>query len=308
MSRYSFGLRHNHAPRHHDPVRRKSSRPARAAAVGTSRAPSTGAPLDTDGQFVTMEGCFNFRDIGGYRATTGRLVRRGTIYRADALHRLTATGRAGLTQLGIATILDLRTADEVAAGPWQPPPQWPGRWRHLPLREATPDWSGLTADQAADPELAIAHYTETLRRGGPALVAVFSALCQPGALPAVFHCAAGKDRTGIVAALLLRLLGVDSQIVTADYALSDLATARWEASVAAGTPDDTQTAWAYVPPAMLTADKAIMSGFLDRIDAEYGSVDTLLLGHGLAPAAITRLRHALLTDDPERQLKNPVRA
>lgn len=74
-----------------------------------------------------------------------------------------------------------------------------------------------------------------------------------------------------MAALLLRLLGVDREAVAADYALSDLATARWEASVAAGVPDDTQTAWAFVPPAMLVADRDIMIRFLNWLDAEYGS-------------------------------------
>lgn len=275
----------------------KPSRPAKAA--GTSPAPSSGLPVDADGRFLTLDGCFNFRDLGGYPTIDGQLVRRGTVYRADALHRLSTAGRAGLAQLGIAAVIDLRTPAEVSDRSWQPAPQWPGRWRHLPLREATPNWGGLTTEQAADPNLAIQHYIETVREGGSALVAIFTALAEPDALPAVFHCAAGKDRTGIVAALLLRLLGVDSKIVAADYALSDLATARWEASVAAGTPDDTQTAWAYVPPAMLTADEAIMGGFLDWIDTEHGSVDFLLRRHGLDPAVITGLHHALLTDEPE---------
>lgn len=246
---------------------------------------------DVAARFVELEGCFNVRDLGGYPTADGRAVRHGQIYRADALHRLTATGRAGLATLGINTVIDLRTAAEVTHHSWQPEPPWPGRWQHIPLRAATPDWSGITATQAADPDLAVAHYRETVQQGGPALAAVFAALAAPGATPAIFHCAAGKDRTGIVAALLLRLLDVDRQVVSEDYALSDVATSRWEASVAAGTPDDTQTAWAFVPPAMLVADRNNMIRFLDWVDAEHGSTDTLLRGHGLDPAAITHLRH-----------------
>ncbi len=254
---------------------------------------------DVAARFVELEGCFNVRDLGGYPTADGREVRRGQIYRADALHRLTAAGRDGLARLGINTVIDLRTANEVTHRSWQPEPPWPGRWRHIPLRAATPDWSGLTSAQAADPDLAVAHYRDTVQMGGKALAAVFAAFAAPQATPTIFHCAAGKDRTGIVAALLLRLLGVDQQVVAADYALSEAATARWEASVAAGIPDDTQTAWAFVPPAMLVTDPDIMIRFLDWVDAEHGSTDNLLRRDGLDPAAITHLRHTLITSGPE---------
>lgn len=253
---------------------------------------------DVGARFVEMEGCFNVRDLGGYPTADGREVRRGQIYRADALHRLTAAGRDRLATLEINTVIDLRTADEVTHRSWQPEPQWPGRRHHIRLRAATPNWSGLTTKQAADPDLAVAHYRDTVQQGGPALAAVFAVLAAPRATPTIFHCAAGKDRTGIVAALLLRLLGVDQQVVAADYALSDVATARWEASVAAGTADDTQTAWAFVPPAMLVADPDIMFRFLDWVDVEHGSTDNLLRRQGLDPAAITHLRHTLISSGP----------
>lgn len=256
------------------------------------------ADADVADRFVALDGCFNVRDLGGYPTADGRAVRRGRIYRADALHRLTAPGRAAFAILGINTVIDLRTAAEVADRSGQPQRPWPGRWEHISLRAATPNWDGLTPTEAADPDLAVTHYRETVQQGGPALAAVFAALAAPRAMPAIFHCAAGKDRTGIVAALLLRLLGVDRQIVATDYALSDVATAQWEASVAAGKPDDTQTAWAFVPPAMLVADPDIMIRFLDWVDAEHGSTDTLLRRNGLDPAAITHLRHTLVTTGP----------
>lgn len=74
---------------------------------------------------------------------------------------------------------------------------------------------------------------------------------------------------------------------------------RWKASVATGTPDDTQTSWAFVPRAMLVADADIMLPFLDWVDAKYGSAAELLRQHGLDPAVITNLRHTLITTDAE---------
>jgi len=119
---------------------------------------------DTDARFVELDGCFNFRDLGGYVTADGRQVRRRMIYRADALHRLTVTGRDGLTKLDIRTVIDLRTPTEVTQRAWQAPSTWTGRWHHLPLRPATPDWSGLTTEQAANHNLAVEHYRETVQQ------------------------------------------------------------------------------------------------------------------------------------------------
>jgi len=118
---------------------------------------------DVADRFVKLGGCFNVRDLGGYPAADGRVVRRGRIYRADALDRLTAAGRAGLAALGINTVIDLRQPRS-----WQPEPPWPGRRQHIPLRAATPNWDGLTTTEAADPDLAVAHYRDTVQQGGPA--------------------------------------------------------------------------------------------------------------------------------------------
>jgi len=110
----------------------------------------------------------------------------------------------------------------------------------------------------------------------------------------VFHCAAGKDRTGIIAGLVLALLGVAADAVADDYALSEVATQRWEASIAAGGRDDTQTAWGYVPPAMLVADRRTMMRFLSGIEATSGSIERFVTSIGVADTNINRLRRTLL--------------
>jgi protein-tyrosine phosphatase len=251
-----------------------------------------------DGQrdrFVLLDGCFNFRDLGGYPARRGRTVRRGRVYRSDALHRLTERGTQTFATLGIATVIDLRTPAETARRAWQPPPGWAGSWMHVPLRPAVPDWTAYSTAQLEASGFAALHYLETAERGRAALRTVIETLAEPARLPAVFHCAAGKDRTGIVAALILTLLGVPAELIADDYALSEIATQRWEASIAAGAHDDTQTSWAYVPPAMLTADRRTMTAFLARFTLAYGTPDRFAAATGIARITLRRLRDNLLT-------------
>ncbi|SER06984.1 tyrosine-protein phosphatase [Microlunatus flavus] len=252
------------------------------------------APVGDVTPFLDLDGCFNFRDLGGHRTEDGREVVHGRLYRADALHRLTPAGRTAYERLRIVTVIDLRTADEVNRQRWAPSAHWAGRWLHRPLRTAVPDWTSISPSRAADPALAVEHYQETVLAGARILADVVAELADPRALPAVFHCAAGKDRTGIVAAFLLRLLGVSIADVAEDYALSEQATARWEGSVAAGLEDDTQTSWSFVPAALMTADPWVMRALLEWVEAAHGTVAELLHQNGLTPNVPALLRHQLL--------------
>jgi protein-tyrosine phosphatase len=261
---------------------------------GTGRA-------DVSERFVSLDGCFNFRDLGGYPAAGGRTVRRGLVYRSDALHRLSARGTDAFRALTIATAIDLRAPAELARHAWQPPPEWPGQLLRVPLRQAIPDWASYPGGQLDDPGFAAQHYVETTERGHAAIRKVVETLADPSRLPAVFHCAAGKDRTGIIAALTLALLGVPAERIADDYALSDIATQRWEASIAAGTPDDTQTSWAYVPPAMLTAERSTMTAFLRQLMMIHGTPDRFAATIGITSQALRGLRENLLA--PGHQLR-----
>lgn len=245
-------------------------------------------------RFLDIDGLFNFRDLGGYRTEDGRSVTWGRLYRSDGLHRLTERGVTAFLALGAATVLDLRTAVELAERTWTPPADWPGRLLHLPLLRDVPDWSALPPQDSARADFAVDHYREIAVEGAAGLRAAVEALAAPDALPAVFHCAAGKDRTGVLAALVLRLLGVPAEDVADDYALSETATARWQASVASGSEDDTRAQWSHVPPSMLTADRATMLAFLRAIDAEHGSPARFAAHLGLTADTLDRLRAALL--------------
>jgi protein-tyrosine phosphatase len=168
-----------------------------------------------------VEGAVNFRDLGGLPAAGGRL-RSGRLYRAGMTHHI---GPAGLRLLAgryrLRTVIDLRTADELAAGlaPWSeagityhhvPVLVGPGATnaaalqRAAALRSGAVDWAGLYAGMLDD--------------GAPAFRRVFATLARSDALPAVVHCAGGRDRTGVVAALVLAALGVEDGAIAADYA------------------------------------------------------------------------------------------
>lgn len=95
----------------------------------------------TCGRFVTLDRCFNFRDLGGYPASASRTVRRRLVYRSDALHQLTARGTEAFLALKIATVIDLRTPAELSQHVWTPPSDWPGRLLHIPLLSTIPDWT-----------------------------------------------------------------------------------------------------------------------------------------------------------------------
>jgi protein-tyrosine phosphatase len=158
----------------------------------------------------------------------------------------------------------------------------------------TPDWTSEDPAKLEAITFAADHYLEITTAGAAALRAGIEALARPGGLPAVFYCAAGKDRTGVLAALVLRLLGVRISDIADDYTLSAVATARWERAVRAGRPNDTQAAWPYMPPTIRRSDRQTMLTFLRNIDRDHGSVTNLAEHLGIAPDTVTRLRSALL--------------
>src|SRR4029077_19534135 len=152
---------------------------------------------------VDLEGCLNFRDLGGYPTADGRRVRWRLVYRSDALHHLTAADVARLRdELGIDTVVDLRSTGEITADGHGALAATPLRFHHLPLFDGqlarAEGWGAV--DTLAD------RYTLLAEFARRPIARVIDVLAEaPG--PAVYHCAAGKDRTGVVSAVLLGILG-----------------------------------------------------------------------------------------------------
>ena len=241
---------------------------------------------------VALEGLCNFRDLGGYATVDGGTVRRGRLYRSDALHRMTAADVDAVCGLRIATVFDLRAPDEVAHVGTGLIDDLGAQYRNLPTRPVV-----LTA--VADdgpPESAAEHYFGYLSEGRTCFGGVVETLADAESLPAVFFCNAGKDRTGAVAAMVLGLLGVDDDTVAADYARTEEVLAVIGAATSRDYPTDVK-AWRSLSPDMRTARAETMLEFLQLVRERVGGWREYVLSLGVDPTAITAMQTNLVSQD-----------
>jgi protein-tyrosine phosphatase len=181
----------------------------------------TAPPGEIDPQALRrldLEGPVNFRDLGGYAAADGRTVRRRHLFRSDALHRLTAADVERVHALGVTTVIDFRTTHELESSGWGGIELLDAQHLHLPTFDTT---RPLLEDEEILRTLATAPdaYVSMLRNGAPAYAEALRHVAASED-PVVFFCAAGKDRTGVFAALVLALVGVSDDDIVADYALT----------------------------------------------------------------------------------------
>jgi protein-tyrosine phosphatase len=235
---------------------------------------------------IPLEGCLNFRDLGGYAGEGGRKIRHGQIYRADDLSRLSAADIARLEELGISLVVDLRSAEELGRAP-NPLCGRPGfTYHHVPLLDgvnSSPD--GLPEIQSL-PEM----YKSLLPKAGPQIRGVFQALCRREGRGAVFHCTAGKDRTGVIAALVMKLCGVADGDIIADYALSY---EKMKPLIREMTRKARRNG-IDIPEYLLRSDPVFMEEFLGFLAQTYTGAESYLRGQGLSPEDLAALRDSLL--------------
>lgn len=221
---------------------------------------------------------------GGKEAGAAETVRWGTLLRSDALHRLDDSGRAALSALGLRTVIDLRTDDEVRAAP-SALDDAGVRTYHVPLFDAA-------AIGRLPPELA-AVYRYMIDDCGAAIASAIGRLCRDGALPGLVHCTAGKDRTGLVVALVLEVIGVPDEVIAADYALSD---AYLDASTARAISRIRALSGVgrWLDLGALGASPQVIHDALARVRSRSGSVSDYLIGNGLTVRDLGNLRTALV--------------
>jgi len=244
--------------------------------------------LAAHSRLLPLEGGQNFRDLGGYRTTDGRTVRWGVLFRSGAMDRLTAADFAYLDRIGIRTVCDFRsTAERTSA-----PVHWAAaRTPTIFADDYTLDTAGLDFRAAAGwnagqaREAIAASYPRLLERFNGQYRRLFRELLA-GDAPLAFNCSAGKDRTGVAAALVLTALGVPRKTVIADYLLSN----RYFDPRKAMVPGDPATqAWSHLPPDVVQAFMGVDRSYIDAvfrvIDAHPGGAigylrDRLGLGNG----------------------------
>jgi len=241
---------------------------------------------------LAFDGCVNFRDLGGYRTTDGHQIGWRRLFRADGLHKLSSDDERRLTDLGVATVIDLRTVDEAAQRGRFPVERVPVRYVDLPLTDVLPANEELPSWKEAS--YVAARYSEMVSKGAPALTGAFEALASDGALPAIFHCSAGKDRTGVLSALILAFLGVPDETIVEDYALSAAAMGHLLERLKAEYPDSVDEVQRYAP-AILQVLPGSMEEFLASLRAEYGTYPALADHLGVT-GAVDRLRETVLVE------------
>jgi protein-tyrosine phosphatase len=242
--------------------------------------------VSTD-RIITLEGAVNFRDLGGYRTTDGQRTRWRVLFRADGLSELTETDLDAVRQLGIRTVVDLRSSYEVEQGRFNLDAH-PVAFFHFPFIDALPD----VEEWDRRPGLLGSQYKEMLDDAGPQIIGALEVLAAPEARPAVFHCTAGKDRTGLLSAIVLSLLGVDEETVVADYALSGDAMERLRAKLILKYPDGRDVI-ADIDE-VFSADPANMVGLFEHLRARYGSIAGYATHIGVSDDVLARLRAGLL--------------
>jgi len=246
--------------------------------------------VDALERLVPLGGAFNFRDLGGYPAGNGGVTRRRRLFRSDGLHRLTDADMDILRDIGLTTIIDLRTPGEV---------EHTGRgllgdevigYHHLAVVQRG-GGEAVGAPAPAGDDLA-ERYLWYLDTGRHALVEALALVADPANHPLVFHCTAGKDRTGVLAALVLDILGVDREVIVADYVIT---ADRLELVLDRIRTDPTYSAgMSKVPASRFTVEAGTMERFLDELHAAYGGARSWALGAGVSPTDLDRMRRVLL--------------
>lgn len=240
---------------------------------------------------ITLAGVCNLRDLGGYTVADGGSTGWGRVLRSDSLHDLHNEDIARLAAAGLTEVVDLRDASEIARQPNPFHGHGSVRYTHIPLFEHLDLRSQLARMEGID-DILLAFYCEVLLERQAALSAALTAIAnaEPGAV--LFHCTVGKDRTGVLAALLLAAVGASVDDIVDDYALT---TGRID-----GIRQDMLVKFAEdglvdidkkTLMSLFSSDPATMRGMLDFLDSRFGGIEAYL--------------HVL---DPERTLRKKLRA
>ena len=244
-------------------------------------------------RLIGLEAVHNFRDLGGYPTASGRSTKWRTLFRSDGLYRLRgADDMSRVRQLGLKSVIDLRTEREQRDQGIFPTDDIEVSFHHLSIVDAT--WSDTKTPEFDDEvEFLVWGYRDMLEIGSSRFADAMHVLAQTDSMPAVFHCAAGKDRTGVLAALLLSSLGVDDAHICADYGLTQDAMQRTIAWSKVHRPELAER-YANIPKAYLAADPRAMQIVLTELAQQHGSVRNYVREIGVADATVEALGDLLL--------------
>jgi protein-tyrosine phosphatase len=241
---------------------------------------------------VEFTNVFNFRDMGGYPTEDGRTLRWGRLYRSDDLSRLRVDEHDRFAALRLRTVIDLRRSIEVNQT-GRIPTMNGISYHHIHLPH--PFW---TQPDFTDTEERVNYlrdrYRELTDQAGAEIAQTLGLIADESTAPLVFHCVAGKDRTGVIAALVLALLGVADHDIADDYHLSEAAE---PASWAYHTRDRIDLR-PYRWQRITVSPRVGILNLFDDLRSKYGSVGDYVAAIGVTPAQVASMRSHLLEPGP----------
>ncbi len=243
-------------------------------------------------RLIDLEGCLNFRDLGGYPTTDGRTLEWRRIYRSDGLHRLSAPDVVRLRDdLGLTDLIDLRSSAELSLDGRGPLEDEPMVFHHVPLFDGDRPSSFSPEVMRRMEEMTLADRYFGLAEVAKESIGRVVTILADAKGGVVYHCAAGKDRTGVISAILLSALRVPDELIVADYALTqqnlDAIIERLQAS------QGYKTMFEALPPDTLHAEPETMISLLAKLNERYGSAASYLESAGVSPKVLKRLRAKL---------------
>ena len=248
---------------------------------------------------IVLDGTANFRDIGGYPTNGHKRVKWRKIFRSGNLASLTENDHKILQEIGIQSVCDFRSAEEIARQPNHLPEQASLQVLHLPIVNKTMEpTEAVTRIMKGDiawftPDFMLKSYIEKIEAFHDIWHLFFKYVCQRSYRPLLFHCTAGKDRTGVGAALILLCLGVSEKWVIHDHALSNIYNAKQTQNIQdnlrkIGVDPDKLTDY-------LTAPKSAIVAVIEHINKKYGSArDYLIQKANVNAAWIENLEEEML--------------
>lgn len=229
---------------------------------------------------LSFSGTKNFRDLGGYQTSDGKLVRWGALYRSGSLHKLTDTDLKRLSDLALEWVVDFRSPREKEREPDRLPAHWAARLVEIPILDSSTRIYQSSREEIVriikdiDPFQSLTTTNRELATCFTAEMRKFiDVILSSNGRPVLFHCTAGKDRTGFAAAILLRILGVPQEVVMQDYLLTNkyfYGAHRWHLLLL--------RLWkgrqiAEVASGMMRADPSYLGAAFQTIDQNHGSFE-----------------------------------
>ena len=260
---------------------------------------------------IELEGTTNTRDIGGYSTADSRQVRMGQIIRSENLSRLTDDDFRRLEAIGIRTVIDLRSDEEHEDKPTVWRGDQPPRFYHFPIGDTDNEWfrsqSRMMKKNRFDEAQALAHmvagYRMIAAEGPGSYRELMALVLDESNWPILIHCNAGKDRTGIATALILEALGVEREVIMADYLLTnEVGRSQDKAALLARESRNYSqrgrgpSADAWYPIVGVRAE--MLQAFYASVEERYGSIDAFLTDLGVDSAARETLSDALTVEQP----------